>query len=119
MKPKMKKKEDTIYSALGIDREWHESNGDGLIQEIGNNQTVSDTMEDAIARIRVTEFGEGNYGGNSDYEKKLFYSGFQLARILGEKIEDAKRRETFDALLDVLKKAPIGGSGSRTRPKNN
>ena len=75
------KEKETVYSALSLKREWAIVNEAVAEEIIDSSETVSETLEKMISKIREEEFGLDGIEISS-YEKKLIFSGLQVGNLL-------------------------------------
>lgn len=77
--------QEMLSRAFGLSDEWYH-NTDALIEELYQE---SDKMTQVAVRlvkeVRAEELGIDHLGDFSDYEMKLFYSGFMLAQMAAHK----------------------------------
>lgn len=87
-------KKDSISDALGISEEWRDSNGEALMSNLQSNDTISDAITEQIKGLKKKEFDVDQDA--TDYEKKLMWSGMELAFIL------VKRRQHQQAAASAF-----------------
>ena len=96
----------TIHEALGLSEDWKKQNAKELNNEITEYETVSESIEHSIHRIKNEEFGEIKDSSITDYEKKLFYSGFMMAQEIMEQRQKAAKA----AILGHMFMEMLGGN---------
>jgi hypothetical protein len=102
--------EDSIHGALGLQKSWVKGNQKEMINDLENFNSISQAIMNTMNRVKTEEFGPGDYS-ITDYEKKIFYSGFVMAQeIMSNKMDTAKATIMGKMTADALRKALIGGS---------
>jgi hypothetical protein len=91
---------DTISGALGIPEEWVPKNDKAVHEEITENETVSDAMLQAGKRVKFEEFGEGDYGNLTLFERKLLFMGFTICSALYKQRAEAAQHALLASLLE-------------------
>jgi hypothetical protein len=89
--------EDTITSALGVKDSWFKDNFETINEALSDSDTISDAMEQVANRIKVDEFGEGDYT-LSIYEKKLILAGLQMGQILAQ----ARGKQAVESMIHAI-----------------
>jgi hypothetical protein len=97
---------NTIHEALGLSDDWKKQNAKELNNEITGYETVSESIEHSIRRLQNEEFGEIKDSSITDYEKKLFYSGF----IMAQEIMEQRQKAAKAAILGHMFMEMLGGS---------
>jgi hypothetical protein len=104
----MSKGRTSISSALGLSDQWVESNEKSINQEIDEFDTVSESIESTINRLKEEEFGKGDYS-NSPFEKKLIFSGFMMAQEMMSRRNKSMQAAVLGHLFgEMLGKKPDG-----------
>jgi hypothetical protein len=73
---------ETITSALGISTQWEDTNVENIINLLQDEVRVSDAMIKHAKQVKAEEFGVDIDTSLSLYEKKLIWSGMEIAKIL-------------------------------------
>jgi hypothetical protein len=102
----MENSKNTIHEALGLSEEWRKKNSKSINKEITGHETVSDSIEHSILRLKTEEFGEMKESSITDYEKKLYYSGYMMAQEMMEQRQKAAKA----AILGHMFMEMMGGS---------
>jgi len=92
---------ETINGALGISDAWKESTIRFCLDEITEQDRVTDVIKSLLLDIKEEEFGEGNYELTS-YEKKLLFAGMLLEKSLAQIAKKASGMESLLAMLKML-----------------
>ena len=74
-------KRETITSALGISTQWEENNVENIIDLLHDETLVSEAIIKHARNVKTEEFGDVDMP-LSLYEKKLIWSGMEIAKIL-------------------------------------
>lgn len=95
---------ETIPQALGISDEWVEKNEKAIIDLIKGDMTyLSDVIVAHAKDIKADEFGDESASDLSAYEKKLFWSGMEVAKIVIAAREASKKAESgLEELMKML-----------------
>lgn len=90
---------ESISSALGISKEWEENNVDKIKSMLAKNEIVSNAILQYLLSLKQDEFNIQECE-ITDYEKKIFWSGMEMARILINTMINIFENE-FDSLEDI------------------
>ncbi len=101
----MSEKKDTISEALGITPDWEKENCDKLTETLIAEKYISDGILNHIINLKTDEFGKGDYEVSS-YEKKLIWTGMEIAKIL---IANSQAKMIESGLASLLLKGLTGG----------
>ena len=95
---------ETVVEALGLNLKWADDNIDTLKSFISANGTISELITSLGSSVKEDHFGElrDDASNLSEYEIKLLYSGYQVARFM--------ERENRKALLAAVN--PFSSSGN-------
>ena len=114
-------KKETITSALGISTQWEENNTENIINLLQSQTLVSDTIIKHAKNIKTEEFGEDIDTSLSLYEKKLIWSGMEIAKILIRQRPNLMHSSTpmsggFDTFLKLIHElGAVSDESTRTR----
>lgn len=109
---------DTITAALGIPESWESKNEADLLELLKNSELLSDAIIAHAQRVKMEEFDltELSEKDITLYEKKLIWSGMELAKLIYR-----NREQHGSPLIDFLKmmseisKQPSQEDEKRTR----
>ena len=77
-------KNETITGALGISDEWESKNSDDILEVMKKSNLISDVIIAHIQRVKMEEFALDGITERDItlYEKKLIWSGMEIARMI-------------------------------------
>lgn len=90
---------ESISSALGISKEWEEDNINKIKSMLAKHEIVSNAILQYLLSLKQDEFNIQECE-ITDYEKKIFWSGMEMARILINTMINIFENE-FDSLEDI------------------
>lgn len=90
-------KKETITEALQLTDEWRNENTDRLVALLAEKDMMSDVIIDHIKNVKSDSFAvDVNELTVTEYEKKLFWSGMMLAKIMSAD-------NPVEKLLEIIK----------------